>query len=85
MENLTIADFDRDILRNAVVSAQPMTLLTKPWTLILAMFTHVAFWDVFSNMVWLYCFGSLLQQFSGVRLVIPLYVFRQPLRICFFM
>jgi membrane associated rhomboid family serine protease len=75
MENLTIADFDRDILRNAVVSAQPMTLLTKPWTLITAMFTHVAFWDVFSNMVWLYCFGSLLQQFSGVRLVIPLYVF----------
>ncbi len=75
MEGFTIADFDRDILHNTVVSAQPMTLLTKPWTLLTAMFTHTAFWDIFSNMVWLYCFGSLLQQFSGFRLVVPLYIF----------
>jgi membrane associated rhomboid family serine protease len=75
MENFSVADFDIDILRNTAVSSQPLTLLTKPWTLITAMFVHTAFWDIFSNMVWLFCFGSLLQRASGFRLVAPLYVF----------
>ncbi|MBO9152775.1 rhomboid family intramembrane serine protease [Chitinophaga sp. GCM10012297] len=75
LENFSVADFDNDILRNTVVSAQPMTLLTKPWTLLTAMFTHTGFWDIFSNMVWLFCFGTLLQQASGFRVIVPLYVF----------
>lgn len=75
MENFSVADFDTDILGNTMVSSQPMTLLTRPWTLVTAMFTHTAFWDIFSNMVWLFCFGTLLQQYAGFRVIVPLYVF----------
>ncbi|AWO01620.1 hypothetical protein DLD77_07890 [Chitinophaga alhagiae] len=74
MENTGLAAFERDILNNTRFPADPMVLLTKPWTLLTAMFAHTGFWDVFSNMVWLFCFGTLLQQIGGFRLIVPLYV-----------
>lgn len=76
MENYGLPAFDRDIMANTMLPAAPMTLLTKPWTIITAMFAHLQFWDIFSNMVWLFCFGTILQNISGNhRLVVPLYIF----------
>lgn len=74
MEDSGLAAFERDILANTRVPADPMVLLTKPWTLLTAMFAHLTFWDVFSNLVWLFCFGSLLQHIGGFRLIVPLYI-----------
>ncbi|MRG46387.1 rhomboid family intramembrane serine protease [Chitinophaga sp. SYP-B3965] len=76
MEDYGIPAFNRDILANTMLPADPMTLLTKPWTIITAMFAHLQFWDIFSNMVWLFVFGTILQNVSSHhRLVIPLYIF----------
>lgn len=75
MEDYGVAAFDRDILNNTHVPADPMLLLQKPWTLITAQFAHLGFWDIFSNGVWLFCFGTLLQNLSGHRLVVPLYIY----------
>lgn len=76
MEDYGLAAFNRDIMANTMLPAAPMTLLTKPWTIVTAMFAHLQFWDIFSNMVWLFCFGSILQNVSSQhRLVIPLYIF----------
>jgi rhomboid family protein len=33
------------------------------------------FWDLVSNMVWLYCFGSVVQMLVGPKQVIPLYIY----------
>ena len=33
------------------------------------------FWDLFSNMLWLYCFGSVVQFLVGYRQVIPIFVY----------
>ena len=33
------------------------------------------FWELLSNMVWLYCFGSVVQMLVGPRQVIPLYIY----------
>lgn len=75
MEDYGVPAFNRDVLSNTHVSADPMLLLQKPWTIITAQFAHIQFWDIFSNGVWLFCFGSLLQNISGHRLVVPLYIF----------
>jgi len=76
MEGYGLPAFERDILANTMLPADPMTLLTKPWTILTAMFAHIQFWDIFSNMVWLFCFGTILQNISGNhRLVVPLYIF----------
>lgn len=76
MEEYGLPAFNRDILANTMLPAAPLTLLTKPWTIVTAMFATLQFWDIFSNMVWLFCFGSILQNVSSHhRLVIPLYIF----------
>jgi membrane associated rhomboid family serine protease len=33
------------------------------------------FWEMLSNMVWLYCFGSVVQMLVGHKQVIPLYIY----------
>lgn len=75
MEDYGVPAFNRDILGNTRVPADPMLLLQKPWTLITAPFAHLEFWDIFSSGIWLFCFGILLQNISGHRLVVPLYIF----------
>jgi membrane associated rhomboid family serine protease len=37
--------------------------------------TELGFWSMFSNMIWLYCFGSLVQMMVGHRHVIPMFFY----------
>ncbi|RPE13725.1 rhomboid family intramembrane serine protease [Chitinophaga lutea] len=85
MENTGLAAFERDIMANTQFPADPKVLLTKPWTPLTAMFAHTGFWDVFSNLVWLFCFGSILQNIGGFRLIVPVYLFGGLSGMAFFM
>lgn len=75
MEDYGLPAFNRDILGNVQVPADLTTLLHKPWTLLTAPFAQMHFWDILSNGIWMFCFGTLLQNISGHRLVVPLYIF----------
>lgn len=73
MEGYKEAHFVRDILANTAVPADPAALLSRPWTLVTAMFAHIDFWDIFSNMVWLFVFGTILQQRAGYKQIPVVY------------
>ncbi|RYZ55272.1 MAG: rhomboid family intramembrane serine protease [Sphingobacteriales bacterium] len=45
----------------------------KWWTVITYGWVHHGFFDWFTNMIWLYCFGSVLQNLCGYRQLIPLF------------
>lgn len=75
LEDRGLPAFNNEILSYTMLPADFNTLLHRPWTLLTAMFAHIRFWDIFSHMVWLWCFGSILQNISGRQLVVPLYVF----------
>lgn len=47
------------------------------WTLVTYGFFHFpnSFMEMASNMLWLYCFGSVVQMLVGHRQVIPLYIY----------
>lgn len=75
IEGLTTAQFNKDILTWALLPAEPSALLRSPWTLLTSLFTHISFWHIFSNMVWLWCFGTLLQNLAGYQRILPLYLF----------
>lgn len=47
----------------------------KWWTIFTYGWVHHGFWDWFTNMIWLYCFGVALQSMSNFKQVIPLFVF----------
>jgi len=45
------------------------------WTLITYNWSHFGFWEWISNMLWLYCFGNVVQSLVGYRQIIPLFVY----------
>jgi len=50
-------------------------LAGKPWTVITHIFTHDNIWKIFANMLWLWCFGYILQNLTGNRKIVPIFVY----------
>lgn len=48
--------------------------LHKPWVLLTYPWAHQNFLQLLSNMLWLYCFGSVIQSLVGYREIIPLFI-----------
>ena len=62
------------ILRMLELPADPLKFITRPWTLITYFFTHVNFFHILFNMLFLYWFGRLIREFLGDQKVLYLYV-----------
>jgi membrane associated rhomboid family serine protease len=56
------------------VPAAPFSVLVRPWTIITHMFTHLQFWHLFWNMVWLYFMGSMFSDRLGDRKLLSTYL-----------
>jgi len=50
------------------------TFIFKPWTIITYFFTHQEFFHILWNMIFLYWFGKLIQEYLGGAKLIGLYV-----------
>ncbi len=55
--------------------ASGYTLLTRPWTLITYMFAHNSIWYLVSSLLWLWCFGYILQDLAGNNKLFPVYLY----------
>lgn len=58
-----------------VLPADPEKIAWRPWTLISFMFTDLQLFRFISNMFWLWSFGYILQDLTGNRKLIPLYLY----------
>jgi membrane associated rhomboid family serine protease len=50
-------------------------LSERPWTTLTYMFSDVALLRAISNMLWLWAFGSILQNLTGNKKLIPVYLY----------
>jgi membrane associated rhomboid family serine protease len=58
------------------VALQPFHVFpSRFWTVLLYGWVHSGFWDLFSNMIWLYCFGSVVQMLVGYKQIIPIFIY----------
>lgn len=62
------------IIRFFGVPAYLPTLAGKPWTVITYMFLHVEIWHVLFNMLPLYWFGKIFQEYLGSRKLLIVYL-----------
>lgn len=69
--------FISQLLGNLNVPADPAVFIYKPWTLLSFMFTHthLNFFRLFANMLWLWSFGYIFQSIAGSSRVIPVYLY----------
>lgn len=51
------------------------TLTTRPWTIITYMFSDIELFRAISNMLWLWAFGGILQNLTGNKKLIPVYLY----------
>lgn len=74
-KEVALANYYSDILTWFVLPADLNNLLSKPWTIITHMFAHDNVWKVFANMLWLWCFGYILQDMTGNKKIIPVFIY----------
>jgi len=67
--------FRNQILHWFALPGTPSQLLYRPWTLLTAPFTNVGIWMVLTHMLWLWAFGFILQDLSGNRKIVALYLY----------
>lgn len=67
--------FNRDVLGLFIMPAELSKLVNKPWTIITHMFVHDNIWVVFANMLWLWSFGYIMQDLTGNKKIIPLFIY----------
>lgn len=69
------AAFITQILPYFEMPAQLTKLSERPWTILTYMFTHIGVMQVLSNMLWLWAFGYILQELTGNKKIIPIYIY----------
>lgn len=67
--------YHEQILNYVTLPAHLPTLLTRPWTIITHFLAHDNVWHILANMLWLWAFGYILQDISGNRKVVPIFIY----------
>jgi membrane associated rhomboid family serine protease len=67
--------FFSEALQYFEMPAQLGMLAQKPWTLLTYMFSHISAMNILSNMLWLWAFGFILQELTGNKKLIPVYIY----------
>jgi len=69
------AAFLNEILPWFVLPAKLSSLGRAPWTMLSYMFVHTGIISTFTNMLWLWAFGTILQDMAGNKKLIPIYLY----------
>ncbi len=75
LSDIPLDYFYRQITDWVVLSPVSELALSRPWSLLTFMFIHIGFWHLFSSMLWLWCFGYILQDLTGNSKLIPIYLY----------
>ena len=67
--------FEKNVLGWFAMPADGDRMLSKPWTILTHMFVHDNVWKVFTNMLWLWSFGYIMQDMTGNRKIVPIFIY----------
>lgn len=68
-------NFHLQILDWVSLPADIHAFLTRPWTLLLYMISHISVWSLVGTLLWLWAFGYILQDLAGNSKIIPVYIY----------
>ena len=70
-----VLHFNIQVLDWITLPAPATKLFTRPWTIFTYMFTHDSVWGLISTLLWLWGFGYILQDLTGNKKIIPIYIY----------
>lgn len=74
LSDLNLDAYYSNVFNWFLLPANLEKLSTRPWTLITFMFTHEHVMHLIANLLWLWMFGYILQDLTGNRKLVPIYV-----------
>lgn len=75
ISQLSPESYQRNIFQWFTLPADINKLGARPWTVITHMFTHQSVFGFIGNMLWLWSFGFILQDLTGNRKMVPIYLY----------
>jgi len=66
--------FNQKVMQYLMLSADPVKLITRPWTLITYMFTHQNVMHILFNLIWLFWFGKIFLQYLTEKQLLSTYL-----------
>ncbi len=75
LNSIPIARFETNVLHWFFLPANFDKLTSRPWTLLTYMFSDMSVWRFIGNMFWLWGFGYILQDLTGNRKLVPIYLY----------
>lgn len=67
--------FETQVMQWVELPAKLNTLITRPWVILTHMITQVHVWGLIGNMIFLWVFGSIFQDLTGNKHVVPVYIY----------
>ncbi|NOT49981.1 MAG: rhomboid family intramembrane serine protease [Chitinophagaceae bacterium] len=74
-KEVALGFYYKNVLSWFVMPAEFDKMMSQPWSIITHMFVHDNFWKIFANMLWLWCFGYIMQDMTGNKKIIPVFVY----------
>jgi membrane associated rhomboid family serine protease len=75
LSHLSVDAWTKNIYAWVTIPSSPIKFLSRPWTLFTAPFVQIDFILIISSIFWLWTFGRVMQDLTGNRRIIPLYLF----------
>jgi membrane associated rhomboid family serine protease len=75
LESLNMAAYQTNVVDWFVLPASLDRLSSRPWTVLTYMFSEQHLFRFIGNMFWLWCFGYILQDLTGNRKLVPIYLY----------
>jgi len=75
LESLNMAAYQTNVVDWFVLPASLDRLSSRPWTVLTYMFSERQLFRFIGNMFWLWCFGYILQDLTGNRKLVPIYLY----------
>jgi membrane associated rhomboid family serine protease len=75
LNSLNPAAYQSNVLNWFVLPASLDRLSSRPWTALTYMFCDQQVLRFIGNMLWLWCFGYILQDLTGNRKLVPIYLY----------
>src|SRR5574338_127170 len=67
--------YRQNVLPWIALSSDTSQIIARPWTILTHMLVHDNVWDVFANMLWLWAFGYIMQDLTGNRKIVPVFIY----------
>lgn len=73
--NYSQSQYEEQVVQSFALPASFSRFITQPWSLLTYMFTEMSIWGLITSLLWLWAFGYIMQDLSGNKRLIPVYLY----------